>query len=213
MSLARARRSWRAAAPARRGALPAPAAVLATTVAAAVFAAGCATGPDAVDPGNGGQYRFVAGDGTGQLIPADQRRAAPRFTGRYLGGGDFDSAGLAGKVVVLNFWGSWCGPCRVETPEFDKMYRAVRAGGVEFLGVAVKDTEQGAQAFYANKKISYRSLFDPSGRVALTFRGFPPNAIPSTIILDRQGRVAEVYVGTMLRGDLAPVLTRLVAEP
>jgi peroxiredoxin len=175
--------------------------------------AGCSTGKDAVDPGAGGEYRFVAGDGTGTLIAADRRRPAPRFTGAYLGGGDFDSAALAGKVVVLNFWGSWCGPCRVETPEFDKVYRDVRAQGVEFLGVAVKDSDQGAQAFYTNKKISYRSLYDPSGRIALAFRGFPPNAIPSTIILDRRGRVAEVHLGTMLRGDIEPVVSRLATEP
>jgi peroxiredoxin len=212
MAVARVPRGGRAGAPARRGVLPVVAAVAATVSAAVLALAGCSTGLDAVDPGNGGQYRFVAGDGTGRLIPADQRRPAPRFTGHYLGGGDFDSAVLAGTVVVLNFWGSWCGPCRVETPEFDKVYRARRAGGVQFLGVAVKDTEQGAQAFYANKKISYRSLFDPSGRVALAFRGFPPNAIPSTVILDRRGRVAEVYVGTMLRGDLEPVLDQLAAE-
>jgi peroxiredoxin len=175
-------------------------------------AAGCSTGKDAVDQGAGGEYRFVSGDGTGTLIPADRRRAAPRFAGSYLGGGAFDSGSLAGKVVVINFWGSWCGPCRVETPEFDKLYRDVKARGVEFLGVAVKDSDQGAQAFYTNRKISYRSLSDPSGKVALAFRGFPPNAIPSTIVLDRQGRVAEVHLGTMLRGDLEPLLAGLAAE-
>src|SRR5262249_59605213 len=127
---------------------------------------------------------------TGRLVPADERRAGGRFSGSYVGGGDFGSGALAGRVAVLNFWGSWCGPCRVETPEFDKLYREVRARGVEFLGIAVKDSAQGAQAFYANRKISYRSLFDPSGRIALAFRGFPPNAIPSTIVLDRQGRAA-----------------------
>src|SRR5262249_22328052 len=149
---------------------------------------------------------------TGRLVPADQRRAAPRFTGSYLGGGDFDSAALAGRVAVLNFWGSWCGPCRVETPEFDKLYREVRARGVEFLGIAVKDSAQGAQAFYTNRKISYRSLFDPSGRIARAFGASPPNGIRSTIILDRQGRVAELYLGTMLRGDLEPVIDQLAAE-
>src|SRR5437764_14034456 len=187
--------------PASRGTLmgmPAPSARTRRAAAAALAGAalasalgGCATGKDAVEPVAGGQFRFVAGDGTGALIAADRRRPAPRFTGRYLDGGSFDSSALAGKVAVLNFWGSWCGPCRVETPELSEVYRDVKASGVEFLGVAVKDSDQGAQAFYANKKISYRSLLDPDGRIALAFRGFPPNAIPSTIILDRRGRVAE----------------------
>jgi peroxiredoxin len=193
-----------------RRAAVAAAALVGTLLAGAL--AGCATGGDAVDPEAGGQYRFVAGDGTGTLIAADRRRPAPHFSGSYLGGGGFDSAALSGKVVVLNFWGSWCGPCRVETPQFSEVYRDVRASGVEFLGVAVKDSEQAAQAFYTNKKISYRSLFDPDGRVALAFRGFPPNAIPSTIILDHRGQVAEVHLGTMLPGDLEPVLATLAAE-
>jgi peroxiredoxin len=195
----------------RRAAAALTALLTAALLAAAL--AGCSTGKDAVDSGAGGEYRFVAGDGTGTLIAADRRQPAPRFTGSYLGGGDFDSTALAGKVVVLNFWGSWCGPCRVETPAFDQVYRDVRARGVEFLGIAVKDSDQAAQAFYTNKKISFRSLYDPSGRIALAFRGFPPNAIPSTIILDRRGRVAEVHLGTMLGGDIEPVVTRLAAEP
>jgi len=115
-------------------------------------------------------------------------------------------------VVVLNFWGSWCAPCRVETPEFSKVYERVRGQGVQFLGVAVRDSEQGAQAFYTNRKIAFRSLFDPAGKVALAFRAIPPSAIPSTVILDKHGRVADVHVGTMLSGDLQPVLAALVAE-
>jgi thiol-disulfide isomerase/thioredoxin len=174
--------------------------------------AACSTGTDAVDPNAGGEYRFVAGDGTGTLIPAADRKPAPRFSGSYLGGGDFASASLAGKVAVINFWGSWCGPCRVETPAFQQVYQATRPLGVQFLGVDVKDSDQAAQAFLANKKISYRSLYDPDGRVALAFRGFPPNSIPATIVLDPAGRVAEVHLGTMLAGDLQPVLRTLAAE-
>lgn len=178
----------------------------------ALVAGACATGTDAVDPNAGGEYRFVAGNGTGALLPAADRKPAPHFTGSYLGGGDFDSASLAGRITVINFWGSWCGPCRVETPAFEQVYQATRSLGVQFLGVDVKDSDQAAEAFLANKKISYRSLYDPDGRVALAFRGFPPNSIPSTIVLDPTGRVAEVYLGAMLAGDLQPVLQSLAAE-
>jgi len=188
-------------------------AALAALLAAGLGAAACATGSDAVDPTAGGEFRFVAGDGTGTLIPAADRKPAPHFTGGYLGGGDFDSASLAGTVVVINFWGSWCGPCRVEAPAFQTVYAETRTKGVDFLGVNVKDSDQAARAFLDNKKITYRSLYDPDGRVALAFRGFPPNAIPSTIFLDRHGRVAEVHLGTMLAGDLDPILSQLTAEP
>jgi peroxiredoxin len=187
--------------------------VLALLGALAIAASGCAAGKDAVDQGAAGQNGYVPGNGTGKLIAVGDRQPAPAFSGKYLGGGDFSSGSLAGRVVVLNFWGSWCPPCRLETPEFDKVYRDMQGKGVQFLGVAVKDSEQQAQAFLANKKVGYRSLFDPAGRVALVFRAIPPSAIPSTVLIDRHGRVAEVHLGTMLRGDLQPVLDKLVTEP
>jgi peroxiredoxin len=181
-------------------------------LAAALLVAGCGTGKDAVDQASGGENGFVGGSGTGKLIPVGDRRPAPVFSGSYLGGGGFESASLSGQVVVLNFWGSWCAPCRVETPEFNRVYEQVRGHGVQFLGVSVRDSEQGALAFLANKKIAFRSLYDPSGKVALAFRAIPPAAIPSTVILDRHGRVAEVHLGSMLSGDLQPVLASLAAE-
>jgi thiol-disulfide isomerase/thioredoxin len=181
-------------------------------VAAAAALAGCATGTDAVDQAAGGEFRFVAGTGAGQTIPAGERRAAPDVRGDLLGGGTLDVGSLRGKVVVLNFWASWCAPCRVEAPEFDQAYRATRARGVEFLGVDIKDDEQAARDFVANKKISYPSLYDPLGRVVLRFRDYPPNAIPSTIVLDRQGRVAAAYLTPLLREQIEPVVTRLAAE-
>jgi peroxiredoxin len=186
--------------------------LLVALLAALLLASGCATGKDAVDQGSGGENGYVPGSGTGRLIAVGQRQPAPTFGGSYLGGGSFQSGSLSGQVVVLNFWGSWCPPCRLETPEFDKVYQDMRGKGVQFLGVAVRDTEQGAQAFYTNKKISFRTLFDPTGRVALAFQAIPPAAIPSTVILDRHGRVAEVHLGAMLRGDLQPVLDTLLAE-
>lgn len=181
-------------------------------LAAAFLLAGCGTGKDAVDQAAGGENGFVAGSNTGKLIAVADRKPAPAFSGSYLGGSGFESGSLSGQVVVLNFWGSWCAPCRVETPEFNKVYEQVRGQGVQFLGIAVRDSEQAAQAFLANKKITFRSLYDPAGKVALAFRAIPPAAIPSTVILDRHGRVAEVHLGTMLSGDLQPVLDSLVAE-
>jgi hypothetical protein len=84
---------------------------------------------------------------------------------------------------------------------------------VEFVGVDVKDGEQQARAFVANKKIGYPSLFDPNGKVTIRFRDFPPRGLPYTIVLDRQGRVAAVYLTPLLREDIEPVVTRLAAQP
>jgi thiol-disulfide isomerase/thioredoxin len=179
----------------------------------AVLLAGCSTGSGAVDVNNGGEFRFVAGTPAGEVIPADDRAAAPEFSGTLLGGGQFSSTRLAGSVAVLNFWGSWCAPCRVETPEFQEVYADVRDEGVSFLGLNVKETsEQFAAAFVDRFGIEFPSLYDPRGEVALAFRGYPANAIPSTIVLDPKGRVAAVYTGTVTKADLHSVIDRILGE-
>jgi thiol-disulfide isomerase/thioredoxin len=185
--------------------------VLATVLA--LLVAGCSTGSGAVDVNNGGEFRFVAGTPSGEVIPQDQRATAPDFSGTFLNGDDFDSSKLAGQVAVLNFWGSWCAPCRVETPEFSKVAADLADDGVQFVGIDVKETDkQFALAFVDRFQISFPSLYDPRGEVALAFRDYPANAIPSTIVLDRQGRVAAVYTGTVAQEDLRKVLDLLLRE-
>ena len=173
---------------------------------------GCSTGDDAVDVNNGGEFRFVEGTPRGDVIPEDERATAPEFGGTLLDGDDFSSADLAGDVAVVNFWGSWCAPCRVESPEFQEVYADVRDEGVQFLGINVKDTEQLARAFEENLGIEFPSLSDPRGEVALAFRDYPASAVPSTIVLDRESRVAAVYTGAVQQEDLRNVLGRLTAE-
>jgi peroxiredoxin len=180
---------------------------------AALVLTGCTSGSDAVDVNNGGEFRFVEATPSGEVIPPDERAPAPEFSGTLLGGGDFSSEELSGDVAVLNFWGSWCPPCRVETPEFQEVYADVRDDGVQFLGLNVKETdEQFALAFVERFGIEFPSLHDPRGEVALAFRDYPANAIPSTIVLDRQGRVAAVYTGAVAQEDLRAVLDQVQAE-
>jgi thiol-disulfide isomerase/thioredoxin len=200
-----------AGAPRFRGGPGKRGAVLAVLVSALL--AGCSTGSDAVDVNNGGEFRFVAGTPAGEVIPPDERAAAPEFSGQLLGGGEFSSTELAGDVAVLNFWGSWCGPCRIETPEFQEVYADVEDDGVQFLGLNVKETnEQFALAFVDRFGIEFPSLYDPRGEVALAFRGYPANAIPSTIVLDAEGRVAAVYTGTVSKADLRSVVGEILGE-
>jgi thiol-disulfide isomerase/thioredoxin len=175
--------------------------------------AGCSTGSNAVDVNNGGEFRFVAGTPSGEVIPKNERAAAPEFSGTLLDGKDFDSAQLDGHVGVLNFWGSWCAPCRVETPEFSQVAADLADDGVQFVGVDVKETDkQFAQAFIDRFAITFPSLYDPRGEVALAFRDYPANAIPSTIVLDPGGRVAAVYTGSVSQQDLRHVLDLLLKE-
>lgn len=186
--------------------------LLLALTAAALALAGCTTGDGAVDVNNGGEFRFVEGTPRGEVIPPGERATAPEFAGTLLDGGEFSSADLAGDVAVINFWGSWCGPCRVESPDFQEVYAEVRGRGVQFLGINVKDTDQLARAFEENFGIEFPSLSDPRGEVALAFRDYPASAIPSTIVLDRQGRVAAVYTGAVKQADLRAVLDQLMTE-
>ena len=155
-------------------------AVLLTALLAALSA--CMGGTDVVDQAAGGEFRFVAGTGKGQTIPQAERRSAPpAMAPRLDGAGSLDLASLRGKVVVLNFWASWCAPCLVESPDLDAAYRATRAAGVEFVGVATKDEVRAARAFVSRFKISYPNVFDPAGAVTLRFRGSAPRGFPYTI--------------------------------
>jgi thiol-disulfide isomerase/thioredoxin len=174
--------------------------------------AGCTGGTDAVDQTAGGEFRFVAGTGRGEVIPEPDRKSAPQVDGQLLDGGGWDLGAQRGKVVVLNFWGPWCPPCRVETPDFDAAYRATKADGVEFVGVAVRDSQENVRAFYQDNKISYPTLFDRPGKTIQRFRDLRVNGFPFTIVIDKQGRVAAVYPTPLLREDIEPVAKKLAAE-
>jgi thiol-disulfide isomerase/thioredoxin len=172
----------------------------------------CTGGTDAVDQTAGGEFRFVSGTPTGQTIAAADRKAAPAVAGTLLAGGSWNLSSQRGKVVVLNFWASWCGPCRVESPDFDKVSKATKAQGVEFVGVAVRDDRQKAMDFQKDHAVSYPSLFDPPGKTVQAFRDLRVGGFPFTIIIDRQGRVAAVYVSALVQEEIQPVVTRLAAE-
>jgi peroxiredoxin len=100
----------------------------------------------------------------------------------------------------------------VETPEFSQVAGDVAGRGVRFLGVDVKEDPQFARAFVADKRISYPSLSDPRGEVALAFRDYPASAIPSTIVLDRQSRVAAVYTAVVTPADLRKTIDLVTGE-
>jgi thiol-disulfide isomerase/thioredoxin len=180
-------------------------------VAASSLLLGCST--DGTD-GSGATDEFEFRDPTpaATVIGEDQRAPAPAFSGELLDGTSFQSSSLGGDVAVINFWGSWCVPCRVETPEFQAVHAEVADRGVQFLGIDVKDERQLAVAFVERLGVAYPSIFDPRGEVALAFRGFPANVVPSTILLDRAGRVAAVYTGQVRGEDLRTAVELLLEE-
>ncbi|MBC6469026.1 TlpA family protein disulfide reductase [Actinomadura alba] len=190
---------------------PLPARALAGALAATVLLSGCA-GTQASSGPAGSDSRYVAGDGAAQVIRPADRRAGPRAEGTTLDDQPFRLADLQGKVVVLNFWASWCAPCRAEAPALEKIYADQKAAGVEFVGVDIKDGKTPAKAFIRSFKVGYPSVFDPDGRFTLAFRDVPPNAVPSTLVLDRKGRVAVRIVGPTTYSRLTPLVTQVAAE-
>jgi thiol-disulfide isomerase/thioredoxin len=184
---------------------------MALATALVALTAGC-SGEGAVDREAGKDQRYVAGDGTTATYPAGDRPKVGPVTGELLDGTEFALDDLRGRVVVVNFWGQWCAPCRAEADDLQQVYAATKPAGVEFVGVDVRDARDKAIAFERTFKIGYRSLYDPDGRVALRFRDTPPNSTPATIVLDRDLRVAAVFRRAVVAGDLRPVVERLAAE-
>lgn len=193
--------------------------VAAGVAASSALLSGCSTGDDAV--AQGGTFEFVAPGGKTDITydpPASRGRPGP-ISGpdlldpaRTLSLTDF-----AGKVVVINVWGQWCAPCRSEIPELEEVYRQTRdlgSGGVAFLGIDVRDNDISApQDFVRDRKVSYPSIYDPAMRTMIAFGGrYPTTVIPSTIVLDREHRVAAVFLRELLAEDLLPVVTRVAAE-
>jgi thiol-disulfide isomerase/thioredoxin len=150
--------------------------------------------------------------GQSRVYAVADRKPAPAVRGELLDGGSYDLAAHRGDVVVVNFWASWCGPCRREAAELAAIADATRGDRVAFLGIDVHDERDKARAFVTGHPTGYPSLFDPAGRVALGFTDVPPNTIPATLIVDRQGRVAAVFRTALAREDLTPVVRRLAAE-
>jgi thiol-disulfide isomerase/thioredoxin len=148
-------------------------------------------------------------DGIIECAP-DQRSAAPKLAGELLDGGSYDVARDRGQVVVVNFWGSWCAPCRAEADDLEATYQATKGSGVTFLGINIQDQRDKAKAFEEGR-VTYPSLFDPPSRLALAL-DIPPNTIPATVVLDREGRIAAVIRAAVKQEGLQPIVERIAAE-
>jgi thiol-disulfide isomerase/thioredoxin len=185
-------------------------------VSAAVLLTGCATGDDAV--AQGGTFEFVAPGGKTDIFydPPDRRGRPGPISGPELTDPSKTASldDLAGKVVVINVWGQWCGPCRSEITELQKVYDATKAKGVAFVGIDVRDNNRDAAVdFVVDRKVEFPSIYDPAMRTMLAFGGkYPTTVIPSTVVLDRQHRVAAVFLRELLAEDLQPVVERLASE-
>jgi len=187
---------------------------VATAVTAAVgvlSAAACGGQIAANTPASNG-VNFVSGNGNSTYFQAGRRPAAPAVSGTTLSGARFSLSSYRGKVVVMNFWGSWCAPCRSEAPTLAVLSERYQPKGVQFVGVDIRDSPASAQAFVQNFGISYPNVNDQGDEIALAFRGtVPPAAIPSTLVIDRNGHIAGRVIGQASYASLGNILAKVTA--
>lgn len=150
------------------------------------------------------------------LTDVDERQPAPAFPEGLVPVGDGDPVALdevAGDVVVVNVWGSWCGPCRAEQPELNEVAEAFVDRGVTFVGVSIRDTPAGAAGHEREFAIPYDSWFDPASDYPAVFDSDVPRSVPATVLVDRAGNIAVTINGITSRAELTTLLDILASEP
>jgi thiol-disulfide isomerase/thioredoxin len=188
-------------------------AVAAALAAATVAVSACEGGAIAAStPASNGQ-NFVSGQSGATVFSPGKGPAVPRITGTTLTGATFSLPQLSGHVIVMNFWGSWCTPCRAEAPVLARLAREFAPRGVRFVGVDVRDSTANAEAFLTTFHIGYPSLGDPGGEVALGFHGaVTPAGIPTTLVIARDHRIAARVIGQVSYPGLKGLISRALAE-
>jgi thiol-disulfide isomerase/thioredoxin len=185
---------------------------LLSAVLAALLLAGCSATKEAV--ATGGEFEFVAPGGQTTILydPPESRGTVRGISGESLlrEGATVGLDDYTGKVVIVNIWGSWCGPCREEMPGLQFVQEQT---GAVVLGVDVRDNRQAAADFVRDRGVTFDSIFDPPGRVLARLSGYPRNTVPSTLVLDQQHRVAAVFLTAVRVPELMPLVQRLQAEP
>jgi peroxiredoxin len=180
--------------------------VLAGAALAVVLLAGWATG------GNSG-VTDVAGSDSAVLYSAGHRPLAPDFTATTLTGSRLSFSSYRGRVVVVNFWGSWCVPCREEAAALAVTAQQYAPAGVAFLGVDVRDTTASAEAFTRSFGITYPSVSDSGSQITLDFTAVVPIAgTPTTLVIDRTGHIAGAVFGQATYAELTAILGQVAGK-
>jgi thiol-disulfide isomerase/thioredoxin len=146
------------------------------------------------------------------LLPPQEREPAPVLDGRTLDGGQLDVSSLRGQVVVVNFWASWCGPCVAEAGNLVSVAEQTADDGVVFVGVNIRDSTAAARAFERQHGVPYESLEDQAGSLLTRFRSLVPQTPPTTLLLDREGRIAARFIGGLTEPELLGPVQALAAE-
>jgi thiol-disulfide isomerase/thioredoxin len=156
---------------------------------------------------------FVSGDGSIERVAPGDRSVALSLGGTTLQGPPWRVSDARDKVLVLNVWGQWCGPCVAEMPHLQQVWSRMSASGapVQFMGINYRDGVETAKAFLRANKITYPSLEDDGGRTLLALRG-KANTTPTTLVLDRQGRIAARVSGPVTAATLSGLVNDVLGE-
>ena len=158
-----------------------------------------------------GRTQPVTAVGITRIAP-DDRETLPAIAGPFLGGGTGSIADGAGRVVVLNNWASWCEPCREEIPLLVAAREQADPENVLFLGLNVSDEVAAATGFVTETGMPYESIVDADGALLATIPGVPAKALPSTVIIDRQGRIAARIIGPVRGSEITEITTEVASE-
>jgi thiol-disulfide isomerase/thioredoxin len=187
---------------------------LALTVPVSLVMTSCtAEDPLAQQAAAGDGKNYIAGDGSVTEYAAGERGESVDVSGTLFDGTTVSSSEWNGQVTVLNFWYASCAPCREEAPDLVSLHDEYVPQGAAFYGVNIRDEQATAEAFERGFGIPYQSFDDKDGGVLLDMTQYvPPQAVPTTIVLDKEGRVSARILGLADRSTLKALITDALAE-
>lgn len=169
---------------------------------AVLGAAGCQT------LGRLGRFVPGASGSAASSAPAEPDDLARDFTLKLFDGGEFKLSAYRGRPVVVNFWASWCGPCRAEALVLENAWQQYRDQGVMILGVAVQDREESARAFIKEFGLTYPMGLDVDNRIATLYQIM---GLPTSVFIDGRGRVRHRWVGAISKNRINLLIDDLLA--